>query len=174
MVSLALAAVNQARNDKDKRGMALVNSITFSLIDYSGDKRTVRVFTPATATLAELQNLSNAVAAELDAITGMLITGASVNLQLTLPGTLKASAVEDVDAERGVNWTFAKLNSNYSYTIRTPGATDAIVDGENLVPTADTNDWLTVMLDGDATTEPTDEYANDLIAATAQKVTFHK
>jgi len=153
--------------------MALVNSITYSLEDYSGDSRTVRVFTPATATLAELQNLSNAVAAELDAITGMKILGASVSIALTLPGGLKASATE-VDAERGINWSFVAADTNYGYTIRTPGAPDAIVDGESMVPTADTNDWLTVMLDGDATTEPTNEHAGDLLSFKSAKVTFHK
>lgn len=154
--------------------MALVNAISFSLEDYSGDRRTARFFCPATATLAEMQSLSNAIAAELDPITGMKILGSTVSLALTLPGGLKASAVNDIDAERGVNWSFTVSGTVYSYTVRTPGATNAIVDGEDLVETADTADWLTVMLDGDATTEPTNEFGGDLTGFKSAKVTFHK
>lgn len=154
--------------------MALVNAITFSLEDYSGDRRTVRVFAPATATLAEMQSLSNAIAAELDPITGMKILGASVSLALTLPGGLKASAVANTDAERGANFSFNADDTALSYTIRVPGAIDAIVDGEELVDTADTNDWKTVMLDGDATTGPTNQHGGDLSSFKSARITFHK
>jgi hypothetical protein len=154
--------------------MALVSAISYSLEDYSGDSRSVRVYVPATATLAEIQALSDVLAAELDAITGMKIIGASVDLALTLPGGLKAAAVTDTDAERGVNWAMNCANTVYSHTIRTPGATNAIVDGEAVVVTADVTDWLTALAAGDGTTQPTDQYANDITSEKSAKVTFHK
>lgn len=154
--------------------MALVNSISYSLTDYSGDGRGVRIFTPATYTLAEMQSLSDAIAAELDAITGMVIEGASVSLALTLPAGIKANATANVDAERGINWTMTVANSTYSHTVRTPGALDANVDGEDVVSDANVTDWITVLLDGDATSEPSDQFANDITALKASRVTFHK
>jgi hypothetical protein len=154
--------------------MALTHLISFSLRDYSGDPETCVFYADASLTVAEVQSLVNAIAPELDAITGMLIEGVSVALSLSLPAGLKGAATAGADAERGINWRFSKANSNYSHTIRTPGAPDAIVNGEDIIPSADTNDFLTVCLDGDATNEPSDEYGNDLLAALSQRVTFRK
>lgn len=156
--------------------MALVHRVSYSLEDYSGDRRTVAAYVPATATLTEVQSFSNAFAAELDSVTGMKILGATVALALTLPVGLKANAVASVDAERGINWSFVAANTVYSHTIRTPGALDANVDGEDVIDSGggETTDFITVMLNGDAVTAPTDEYGNDLTAQKSQRVTFHK
>lgn len=154
--------------------MALTSYVSYAVEDYAGKNAIVRVFVDATATLAEIQSMSDAMAAELDPITDGKIVGATVNLALTLPGGLKASAVAGSDINRGINWAFTAADTTYGHTIRTPAPPDAIVDGEAIVPNADTNDWITACLDGDAVTEPSDEYANDLTAAKSQKVTFHK
>lgn len=154
--------------------MALTSAISYSLQDYSGDVRSVRVYVPAASTLAQIQALSDVLAAELDAITGMLIIGASVSLSLDLPVGLKPSATNLIDAERGINWAMNCANTVYSHTVRTPGATAALVDGEDVNLTADATDWLTVLVSGDGVIYPCDEYGNDITSDKSQRVTFHK
>lgn len=154
--------------------MALVNTITFALEDYSGDSRTVRFHTLSTLTIAEMTSLAQAIATQLDGVTGALLTGCTVGLQIALPGGLKVSAVDDCDAERGINWAFQAASTTYTYTIRTPAALDANVNGESYVPTAAGNDFITVCLDGDASNEPTNQHGGDLTAQKYQKVTFQK
>lgn len=154
--------------------MAVTHRVSISLEDYSGDTDNVPVYLDGTLTVAQVQSVVDAFCAELDPITGAKITGATVALALTLPAGLKATATDKEDMERGINWRFSAADTQYSHTIRTPAAPDALVDGETLVGTADTTDFITVMLDGDAVNEPTDPYGNDLDGALSQRITFRK
>jgi hypothetical protein len=154
--------------------MALVSYITFAMRDYAGKPATVRVFVPATATLAEIQALSDAIATEINPITGGVIESASVQLSLTLPGGLRTTALDDMDIERGANFAFSAANTAYSHTVRIPAAHSDIVDGEDVVETQDVTDWETVMLAGTLDLDPSDAYANDLESVVRRRVTFHK
>lgn len=154
--------------------MAITHLLSINVTDYAGKTETVNLFLDGTLTVAEVQTLCNAVCVELDPITGAKIMGASVGLGLTIPGGLKATPVDDEDMNRGINWRCDAADNNYSHTVRTPAATNAIVDGEEVVETADTTDWETILLDGDATNEPTDPNGNDLTSVLTKRVTFHK
>jgi hypothetical protein len=153
--------------------MADVSFISYRLTDHKGDRATVQIFAPATATLAELQALSDAVAAELDDVTGLLIESAAVNLALTLPAGIKESATANVDAEKGVNWGFDAADTDYRHTIRVPGVPSALVEGDNAVhDSGDGLAWKNIIINGDGVTPVTDRYANDLTSLLTAVVTF--
>lgn len=143
--------------------MAQVNLITFSILDDKSTRGQVNIFVPTGMTLAEYAAYVTATAPKLDLVTGGQIMSASLTLQMTLPGGLKASPIADDHIERGVNFPFACANTNYRHTVRVPAfRATLLTDGEVLVADQGVIDWIAKLTAGDAVILPTDKNANDI------------
>ena len=152
-----------------------VDIISYALEDFTGKRFNMRVFVDAGGTLAELQAYSNALIADIDAVTACRVVQASVQKGLTLPGTLKADATDDMFGQLGANLSFTATGTAYRHTVRVPGVDESLVEGELI----DVDDALVValrteILSGDGTLEASDAYGNDLLAFIEGKATFHK
>jgi hypothetical protein len=152
-----------------------VHLISAKLVDDGNKRGTVKVFVPATLTLAQVQAYVSAMLPNLDVVTGAKIVGAAVNLALTLPGGLKANAIADHPISWGSNWSFAVNGSNYRHTIHVPAIDQAFVDLETLLA----NDplvapWKADIVTGDGTVAPTDEYGNDITSFLGGEISFRK
>jgi len=154
--------------------MALTHLVSIKVEDYSGQSGTVTFHLDATLTVAQVQSVVDQAAADLDAVSGAKITGASVSLALTLPGGLKATATTNADFERGINWRADAADTDYSYTVRTPAALAANVNGEAVIEDTNSANWESFLLGGDTVNAPTDKYGNDLVAILSKRVSFHK
>ena len=155
--------------------MANTDFISFSLIDYKGDVGQVVVHVPTGETLTDLQTYANAVATDLDGITGMQIQSASLSLNLTIPGGLKATPVDDVDKEVGANFGFDAANTPYRHTIRVPGIDPDLRVGELIDDTdAAVLAFESEIATGNGTVAASDKYGNDLTDLIQARVTFRK
>jgi hypothetical protein len=155
--------------------MATTDFISYSLIDHKGDVGQVLIFVPTGGTVAQLQALSNFIVAELDDVTGCQVQSATVNLGLTLPGTLKGAPISNLDKEVGANYAFDAANTPYRSTIRIPAVPSGQRVGELIDDTdTDVQAFYNAIVNGDGTLSPSDRYANDLSAFIQGVVTFRK
>jgi hypothetical protein len=155
--------------------MAVTDFVTYSLVDHKADVFSLPVFVPTGGTIAQLQALSDAISAVLDAVTGCQIQSASVNLGLTLPGGLKGSPTANLDIEKGANFGFDAANTDYRHTIRVPAIPSAMVIGELVDLThSDIIAFRDAILAGVAPSLPSDRYGNDLTSLLSARVTFRK
>lgn len=155
--------------------MALVNMISYSLLDIRGKRAQVTVFVPTTATLAQIQTFSDLFAAALDDVTGARIMTASVALALTLPGGIKGAATEDTFVQTGMNLAFSAANTNYRYTAHIPALLSTLIDDGEIVDVGAVIDALeTLYTAGDAVVLPTDENGNDLNGELGRDFSFRR
>ena len=160
---------------KEISSMANVNIISFQLVDDAGRTGNIIIPVPATHTVAEMQAYVNTTAATLDVLTGAKINKASVSLALTLPGGLKANAVDDHPLQWGANFAFDAANTPYRYTVRVPAIDQGFVES-GVVDTADplVAAFVDDLETGDGTVGPTDRYGNDLVTLIEAAATFRK
>lgn len=155
--------------------LANVNLISVSLVDDAGRTGSLTLPVPTGLTVAQIQSYVTAMLPNLDAVTGAKINGCTVALQLTLPGTLKASAIADHPISYGANFGFDAADTNYRHTVRLPAIDQGLVDaGEVQTTDALIIAWTDDVVDGDATVLPCDRYGNDLSAFLGAEVTFRK
>jgi len=143
--------------------MALVSAISLSVVDDRGKSESIRVFVPATATLAQIQAYSNVLVAAIEDTTGGYIEGATVTVGLTLPAGTRTEAANDMFNTTGANLGFSAENTTYRHTLRIPAIIPALTAGGEVV--ADDALLIAVrsaLLTGDGTLAATDEYGNGL------------
>jgi len=155
--------------------MAEVSIITFSLRDDAGKRSSVPVYVPATATQAQLEALADAIAPELDMVTGAVIEGITISLAHTLPEGLKVVTVADSLNGMGALFSFDAADTPYSYSVFVPAIRPSLVTlGVIDVADADIAAFVTAMHDGTAEADPSYRFANDLLLLHGVEVRFRK
>lgn len=157
------------------QNMALVNIISFSLLDDDGDTNSVPFYVDTGHTIGDYQLFVDSMAPALDDITGALITGASLTVNLTLPGPLKAAPVANSENQRGGNFSYLAANSRYKHSTRVPALLDTKFSGKSVNTTdPDVQTFLTTMLTGVAPVIPRDRQGNDLTSLSAAVKAFRR
>lgn len=171
---LTLAGLN-AQLQEQGASMPNPYSVSFSIEDRDGDNSTVIIFLDPTFTLAQYQGFVTAFAPLLDAVTQGKVVGATLNMEMSLPGGLKAAATATAENQVGGLWTMS-TPARYKHGIRVPALIDALFVGKNVnYSAAGAGQNFTNALTGGvdvAGTQiiPRDGYGNDLTAvATAVK-----
>lgn len=113
--------------------MAVVSVLSYQFTDADGNKKSLPVYVPASATLANLQLFSDALAALLDDHTDAQITAISATVGLTTPGGLKTEPVAGSNVQEGALLSFSLAASNYSHGVFVPGWAQADFSGSEVV-----------------------------------------
>jgi hypothetical protein len=158
--------------------MAATNVVTFGIRDSKGKRSTVPVFFPTTFTVADLQAFVNAFAPNLNSVIEGVIEGASLQLEMTLPGGLRTDPVANSDIEEGGNFAFT-TPSRYKHTLRIPALSQALFSGESVTVVGNDLETLLQQMTGGVDNSgtqviPTNGHAEDLIALAASKKTFRR
>lgn len=113
--------------------MALVTPIKYALSAPTGSPGYVTFYTPtAGLTLADIQEISDALVPSLDAATDLKIDRAYATVPLTLPGTEKANANAEAEPARGANLLFNVPTNFRNYHMRIPGVEASLIIGESV------------------------------------------
>lgn len=157
-------------------GMALVNIVSFSFTDSDGDSNTVPFYMDTGLTIAEYQAFVTSMAPTLDALTGSLIDGAALTINLSLPGGLKTEPAAGIENQRGGNFSFVAANSRYKHSLRVPGIADEHFSGKavNTGDAGDVDAFVTAVLTGVTPAIPRDRQGNDLTSLAAAVKTFRR
>lgn len=171
---LTLAGLN-AQFQEHMNSMPNPFSVSFSIEDRDGDNSTVIIFLDSTFTLAQYAGFVTNFAPLLDAVTQGKIVSATLNMDMTLPGGLKASATSTAENQVGGLWTMA-TPARYKHGIRVPALVDSLFVGKNVNYSAagaaqNFTNAITGGVDVSGTQIiPRDGYGNDLTSvATAVK-----
>lgn len=155
--------------------MALVNMISYSLLDIRGQRGQVQVFVPQAATIAQITALSDLVAAALDDVTGAKIVSASVSMAIELPAGLKSTATQDCFVQTGLNLAFDAANTGYRHTAHIPALLPTLITDGEIDDSGNLIDALsTLFTAGDTTTLPTDSNGNDLVSELGRSLSFRR
>lgn len=161
---------------QEKKQTMGVHVVSVQVTDDGGKSATViGLYVPDTVTIAQLQAWLNIFLPDLDVITAGKITRAGVNLGLTLPGGLKATAVNDRPVNNGANMSFSAAGTSYRSTVWIPAIDQGLVTGQ-VLQTGDAlfTDFKTDLVTGDGTVAPTDKFGNDLTAFLSGDLSFRK
>lgn len=155
--------------------MATVNLISFTIEDENANRGNVVVPVPTGGTLAEYQGYANALATDLDDVTGGKIIAAHIELSLTVPGGLKAAPVADHFIQAGANMGYDVDATPYRHTVRIPAFMLSKLVGEEVnAADAQVVVWNLEMTVGDGTLQASDRYGNDLTSFIGGLLTFRK
>lgn len=113
--------------------MAVVSVLSYQFTDADGNKKSLPVYVPAAATLANIQLFSDALAALLDDHTDAQITGISATVGLTTPGGMKSVPVAGSNVQEGALLSFGLAASNYSHGLFVPGWAQADFTGPAVI-----------------------------------------
>lgn len=157
--------------------MALVDFISISIVDGSGDVKALPIYFPAGMTLANVQAGASALATALnDAIDGK-IAAITYTKNLTVPGGLNAGGGGDI--QRGALLSFNAENTVYKHGMFVPTVKDSLFTGDT--PITDTGALATFISDviagmgtGGSELIPSDKYANDLTTLASASKRFRK
>jgi len=141
-------------------------------------RKSIEVFLPAAATLAQAQGFATGFAPLIDAITGGVIVGAQVTFPLTLPGGLKTTPDTGATVHRGGLFGYDNASPyKWSQYVGSLTPTLFIADLVNVGDT-DVGAYITAMEDGinvsGTFVQPTNEYDDDLTTNVSAKEAFRK
>ena len=157
--------------------MALVDYISISITDGSGDVKAVPLYFPTGMTLANVQAGSDAFATALNDVIDGKITAISYTKALTVPGGLNAAAAGDI--ERGVLLSMIAANTTYKHGLFLPTAKDTVFSGDEPITGSGAlatfiSDLISGLGTGGSELFPADRYANDLTALARATKRFRK
>lgn len=153
--------------------MPAVDLISYTIVDAAGTRSQAHVYAPSGGTVAQLQALSDEVAAAMDDIIAGQIVAANLNLALTLPAGIKLAALAGHYVQMGANFGFNALGTAYRHSIRVPTILEALVVGDEVDMTAaDVVTFVDKIVDPAATTKPSDRHGADLTGVINAPVTF--
>lgn len=153
--------------------MALVDVVSFRLIDADGDSKTLPVYIPSGDTLANITTFAQAVGAALDDASGCLLDAISVTANIALPGGIKSAAVAGSEVQKGALLSFDAANTNYKQSYYVPGWLDAGFSG-NAVDNTGVYAAFIALLVTTAGIDATDRDGNDLTAYISGVKKFRK
>lgn len=132
MMGLGSITVNGSGAYAQESEIVAYDRINFRVKDSESDTKeaTYWVNIPTGHTVAEIQAYANAIAPEVDALTGGKLMSADVTLALTLPGGLKATPVAGILNERGGLITFDTTGVR-AQSVRIPAMDTDIMPGDS-------------------------------------------
>jgi len=156
--------------------MALVNSVSIQITDFAGKPKSVPIYFPDTATLAELAEFITDFTPLLDAAIDGKITQATITLQATLPGGLKGSAVDGNRVREGALLSYDCADTVYTHSVYIPTWENAGFTVDTVLNSGVYDDVINALVAGavDDAPFPTDRYANDLTSYIGGVRTFRK
>ena len=157
--------------------MATVRYASYSLTDYAGRRGTHKIFWPAsTETLAEVITFAQDYAAVLDALTGMIISGINVNLEVTPPLGLKGGVVANADRQEGLLTVWDCTNTQYNFGMYIPGINPAVMSGQELdiAALSDGAAWRDFILAGAAPIVPSNDHGEVLATLLSTERRFRR
>jgi len=95
--------------------MGLSNIISYGVIDYTGDKKTIPYFIPAGGTIAGAQGLVDVTAPLIDAAIDAYISDIQMTISLAIPGGLKGAALVGNTVHEGALIDFSVTGSIYRW-----------------------------------------------------------
>lgn len=141
-----------------------VHLLTFQVTDADGKTKSIVYPMADTESIADLQTFVTNHAALLDAIVDGVLTQASVQYALTLPGGLDATPEDDMLVSTGGLFGFSATGTAYRFGIYVPTVKNALISNSKDIPNAgDTAAWITDLLSGTEVTI-TNQYENVLAA----------
>jgi hypothetical protein len=153
--------------------MALVDVVSFRLIDADGDSKTLPVYIPSGDTLANITTFAQAMGAAIDDASGCLLDAISVTVNVALPGGIKGAATAGSEVQKGALLSFDAADTNYKQSYYVPGWNDAGFSG-NAVNATGVYDTLIDLFVTTAGIDATDRDGNDLTAYIAGVKKFRK
>lgn len=157
--------------------MALVDFISISIVDGSGDVKALPIYFPAGMTLANVQAGASAIATSLNAAIDGKITAITYTKNLTVPGGLNAGGAGDI--QRGALLSFIAANTVYKHGMFVPTVKDSLFTGD--APVTDNGELATFIEaittgagTGGNELIPSDKYANDLTTLASASKRFRK
>lgn len=146
--------------------MAVVTVGSIGLRDLAGKRKSIALYFPNTATVADISTYLTEFATSLDAAIDGVIEDLAISVNVTLPGGLKNAVGGNQRVTGGALLAFDVVNSNYSHSIFIPTWSEEGFSGEEV---NNAGVWATVINDlatHTATTAigPTSEEGNDLVA----------
>lgn len=165
---------------ENRRVENMTNIISFSVEDSDGDVTSVPVYVPENLTLTDYTEYAQDIAPKLDAVSGGVIRGITLQLNIPLPGGLANTPDAGIENQRGANFSF-NTPTRYSHTVRIPAVKDALFSGKS-VNTSDVD--VTALTDAlintfNAPTDagaviPSNPYGDDLTALRSAVKSFRK
>lgn len=142
--------------------MALTNILTYSLQDASVGRKSLPIYFPDTVTLANLQTFNTSFAPLLDAVVDAKLIGASVTVQIALPGGIKTDAVVGNTVHEGGLMSFNAANTIYKPSYFIPSLENGGFAGDVVLDSGEYATLWAAFVSGLSTFQPSDKYANDL------------
>jgi hypothetical protein len=144
--------------------------------DDAGKAGNIKVFVPDSVTIAQLETYAIAFAEAADSVTGAKIEAASARMNLDISSaSLKATAIADHPVQWGAIIGYSAAGTPYRHTQLIPAVDQGLVDaGDFDVGDALVTALTALMVTGNGTVVPSDEYENDLTAVLGGEVTFRK
>ena len=139
-----------------------VDLVTFKMVDDRGKSKSAVFPIAAGHTLVDIGTFVVVMAANVDAISGLAIADASIQLSLTLPGTVKTTPTPKYRTDEGGLFAFSVTGSEYRTSVYIPGVLDTMRNGDD-IPTSFTeiDDFVTAMETGPGVAV-TDKHANPI------------
>lgn len=143
--------------------MAVVSVLSYSIVDDDGNAKSMPIYIPSGATIANIQAFSDAMAPLLDDVIDGVIGYVTLSIGLTLPGGLKSSPVAGSNVQEGALISFDVASSNYRHSIFVPAWAQTFFSGAQ-VTLEDTEPGLfaTQMVSGSNSIAPSDRAGLDL------------
>lgn len=115
--------------------MALVHTIGVGIIDYTGSKKSMTLYCPATVSLATLQTEMNTYLPAIDAVIDGQIVDSQVTLGLTLPGGMKTSPVAGNTVREGALEAYSAAATAFRFSYYVPSWKNAGFAGNDVLNT---------------------------------------
>lgn len=150
--------------------------VNVSIADAEAKKSVISCWLPDTTALADAIDFAQAFAGAIDNMITGIVTKIGLVYGVDLPAGLDATAASGSDVEDGAMFIFSTAGG-YLTRIRIPTFDEAkIIGTSDAVDLTDgqVSAFRTLMLDGDGTTEPSDNRGDDITALRSAKEAHQK
>jgi len=100
--------------------MAVVDVLSITIESFNKKQKTFAMYVASGTTVADIQDIVNTLAPELDAVVDGKIISAQVQLALDLPGGLKADAIDDNTVREGALLSYTADDTSYTQSFYVP------------------------------------------------------
>lgn len=115
--------------------MALVHTIGTSIQDYSGNKKSMAIYVPASLSLTDVQTQMNSFLPAIDAAIDGKIIDAAVTIALSLPVGLKTAADNGNTVHEGALLRYAAASTAFEFGLYVPSWCNSGFTGDTPVTT---------------------------------------
>jgi hypothetical protein len=105
--------------------MGLVHTVGVGILDYTGVKKSMAIYVPATVALATVQTEMNTFLPAIDAVIDGKIEDAQITIGLTLPGGMKGSAAAGNTVREGALLKYNAAATAFTFGLYVPSWANA-------------------------------------------------